>query len=175
MKGQRGSRGMVLHFSNLDDRRDGCSTPRPNRITSRNDRILIVQEARWALGQVWGDAENLPTTGVQTPNRTARSESPYRLRYPGPCLSLNNLTISVSHYIREILRNSARYWREKGSSLTAWPLKIGAIGCPETTVNNYQVTLRNISEERISQIVGSYEKFVHPFMTIQGLENFQGL
>jgi hypothetical protein len=33
---------------------------------------------------------------------------------------------------------------------TAWPLKIRAIGCLETSVNNYQYTLRNMPEERRS-------------------------
>jgi hypothetical protein len=33
---------------------------------------------------------------------------------------------------------------------TAWPLKMGPIGFPETSVTNYQYTLRNIPEERRS-------------------------
>jgi hypothetical protein len=32
-----------------------------------------------------------------------------------------------------------------------WPLKIGLIGCPETSVRNYHYTLRNIPEEIRSQ------------------------
>jgi hypothetical protein len=31
---------------------------------------------------------------------------------------------------------------------TTWPLKIGPLGCLETSVTNYQSTVRNISEER---------------------------
>ena len=34
------------------------------------------------------------------------------------------------------------------SSSNSWPLKMGQIGCPETSVNNYQYTLCNISKER---------------------------
>jgi hypothetical protein len=34
------------------------------------------------------------------------------------------------------------------SSLTSWPLKMRPISCPETSVQNYQPNLRNISEER---------------------------
>jgi hypothetical protein len=30
----------------------------------------------------------------------------------------------------------------------SWPLKMGPIGCPETSVQNYHSTLRNIPEER---------------------------
>jgi hypothetical protein len=33
-------------------------------------------------------------------------------------------------------------------SWIAWPLKMGPIGCPETSVTNYQSDLRNIPEER---------------------------
>jgi len=29
-----------------------------------------------------------------------------------------------------------------------WPLKVGPIGCPETSVNNYKSRLRNIAEAR---------------------------
>ena len=32
------------------------------------------------------------------------------------------------------------------------PLKIGPVGCPETSVRNYHYTLRNIAEERRSQL-----------------------
>jgi hypothetical protein len=34
------------------------------------------------------------------------------------------------------------------SSRTAWPLKIGSIGCPETSVTNYKLRSLNIPEER---------------------------
>ena len=33
----------------------------------------------------------------------------------------------------------------------AGPLKMGPIDCPETSVDNYNCTLRNIPEERKSQ------------------------
>jgi hypothetical protein len=32
----------------------------------------------------------------------------------------------------------------------AWPLKMGPMSCPETSVPNYQSMLRNIPEERMS-------------------------
>jgi hypothetical protein len=38
----------------------------------------------WAPGPVWTGAENLASTGIRSPDRPARSESLYRLRYPGP-------------------------------------------------------------------------------------------
>jgi len=38
----------------------------------------------WAPGPVWTVAENLASTGIRSPDRPVRSESLYRLRYPGP-------------------------------------------------------------------------------------------
>jgi hypothetical protein len=43
-----------------------------------------VQEAGWAPGAVYTCAENLAPNGIRSPDRPARSESLYRLRYPGP-------------------------------------------------------------------------------------------
>jgi len=50
----------------------------------RKDPAHIVQEAGWASGQVWTGAENLAHTGIRSPDRPPRSESLYRLSYPGP-------------------------------------------------------------------------------------------
>jgi len=36
---------------------------------------------------------------------------------------------------------------ERRLSWISWPLKRGSIGCPETSVSNYQSTLRNIPEK----------------------------
>ena len=44
-------------------------------------------------------------------------------------------------------------YRDKVSTL--WPLQIGPTGCPKTSVTNYQSTLRNIPEERRSQLLSS--------------------
>jgi hypothetical protein len=46
------------------------------------DPVPIVQEAGWAPGSVWIGAENLAPTGFRSPDRPARSQSLYRLRYP---------------------------------------------------------------------------------------------
>jgi hypothetical protein len=61
----------------------GWSTPRPGRFAPGNDPVSIVQDAGWAPGPVWAGAENLAPTGIRFPDRPARSESLYRLRYPG--------------------------------------------------------------------------------------------
>ena len=47
------------------------------------DPVPLVQEAGWAAGPVWTGDENLTPTGIRSPDRPARSESLYRLRYPG--------------------------------------------------------------------------------------------
>ena len=47
------------------------------------------KEAGWASEPVWTGAENLAPTGIRSPERPARSESLYRLSYPGPCFSAN--------------------------------------------------------------------------------------
>jgi hypothetical protein len=60
------------------------SAPRPSRITPGKNPVPIVQEAGWAPGLVWTGAEYLAPTGIRSPDRPARSESLYRLSYPGP-------------------------------------------------------------------------------------------
>jgi hypothetical protein len=53
----------------------GWSTARPDRFTPEKDPLLFVQEAGWAPGPVWIDAENLASTGIRSPDCPARSES----------------------------------------------------------------------------------------------------
>jgi len=51
--------------------------------TPGKDPVPNVQEAEWwAPRLVWTGAENLAPTGIQSPDRPARSQSLYRLRYP---------------------------------------------------------------------------------------------
>ena len=61
----------------------GWSTPHPGRFTPKKVQVPIVQDAEWAPGPVWTDAENLAPTGIRTRDRPARSESLYRLSYRG--------------------------------------------------------------------------------------------
>jgi hypothetical protein len=49
----------------------------------KKDLLLIVQKAGWASGQVWTGAGSLACTGIRNPDRSARSESLYRLRRLG--------------------------------------------------------------------------------------------
>ena len=50
--------------------------------THGKDPGPFVQETGWAPGPVWTGAENLAPTGVQSPDRPARNQSLYQLRYP---------------------------------------------------------------------------------------------
>jgi hypothetical protein len=68
--------------------RGGWPAPRPGRFTPVKDPVPIVQEAGWAPGPVLTCAKNLAPTGIflctRSPDRPARSQSLYRLSYPGP-------------------------------------------------------------------------------------------
>ena len=55
----------------------------PAALYPGKDPVPIVQEAGWVPGPVWTGAENLATTGIRFPDRQARSQSLYRLRYAG--------------------------------------------------------------------------------------------
>ena len=81
----RGSRGIVLPFFVHGTRRgSGVNiTPWP-LFTPGKDPVPIVQEAGWAPEPAWTGAENLDPTGIRSPDRPARSQSLYRLSYPGP-------------------------------------------------------------------------------------------
>ena len=59
------------------------STPRPGCFTPGKDPVPIVQEAGWGSQPGWTGAENLAPTGIRSPDRPTRSESLYRLSYPG--------------------------------------------------------------------------------------------
>jgi hypothetical protein len=59
------------------------STSRRGRFTPRKDPVPIVLEAGWASWPVWTGAEIFAPTGILSPDRPFRSESLYRLSYPG--------------------------------------------------------------------------------------------
>jgi hypothetical protein len=106
---------MALLILNLGARRGGWSAPSPGRFTPGKDPVTIVQEAGWAPGPVWTCAKNLAPTGIRSPDRPARSQSLYRLSYPGPhlvsilignCLVLRrNLEHSMEMYL-----NASEYY-----------------------------------------------------------------
>jgi hypothetical protein len=75
----------------------GWSTPRPGRFIPGKVPAPIVLEAGWATGPFRTGAENLIPTRIRPPDSTARSESLFRLRYPGPPCSLNLSYIKIEH------------------------------------------------------------------------------
>ena len=94
--------------------------PRP--IYSRErDPVPTVQEVGWAPGPVWTGAVNLAPTGIRSPDLPTRSESLYRLCYPGPWRLCSRTHINtrvlttVNAQIRILVSRSARMW-----CCTAW-------------------------------------------------------
>ena len=79
----RGSRGIALLFHDHCIRRGwGVSVMHWPLFTPGQDPVPIVQEAGWAPEPVWTGSENLAPTAIRSPDRPARSQSLYRLRYP---------------------------------------------------------------------------------------------
>ena len=80
---RRGSGSIVIVFLDHGTRRwwKVNVTPRP-LFTPKKDPVPLVQEVGWDPGPVWTGAENLDSTGIQSPDRPARSQSLHRLRYP---------------------------------------------------------------------------------------------
>jgi hypothetical protein len=78
---QRRPRGavevLVYYFLNLGARWESVvnATLRPLEPGER-DTVLIGQEAGTAPRPVWTGVENLDSTGIRSPDRPARSESP---------------------------------------------------------------------------------------------------
>jgi hypothetical protein len=65
----------------------------PVAFTPGKDPVPIVQEAEWVPGPVWTGAENFAPIGIRSPDRPARSQSLYRLSYPGSLFNSINTEI----------------------------------------------------------------------------------
>jgi len=62
----------------------GWLTPRPGQFSpGKETRYAFYRSTGWTQEQVLTGAENIAPTGVRFPDRAARSESLYRLRFPG--------------------------------------------------------------------------------------------
>jgi hypothetical protein len=83
------------------------SAPRPSRFTPGKDSVPIVQEAGWAPGPVWTCAKNLAPTGIRSPDRPSRSQSLYRLSYPGPLRAVWYLRL-IHHLVFEKYKDVKR-------------------------------------------------------------------
>ena len=70
----------------------GWLSERPGRFPPGKDPVPNVQEAGWTSGWVWTCIENLAPTGICLPERPARSNSLYRLRYRHSSLPSEILT-----------------------------------------------------------------------------------
>jgi hypothetical protein len=66
----------------------------PAALPLEKEPVRIIQEAGWVPGPVATGAENLTSTGIRFPDHPNRSESPYRLHYPGP----QNWRHAKAHY-----------------------------------------------------------------------------
>jgi hypothetical protein len=84
MKAIRESRGIgLLCFqTSALERGEGLASRPGFFLPPEKDPVPLVQEAGWAPEPVWTGAENLAPTGIRSPDRSARSQSLYRLRYP---------------------------------------------------------------------------------------------
>ena len=87
---QRVGRGIALPFHDRGTRRGWVvsSMPWPH-FTPRKDPVSIVQEAGWAPGPVWTGEKTRPHQDW-IPGRPARSQSLYRLSYPGPRIHVSS-------------------------------------------------------------------------------------
>ena len=117
-KAHRGSRGiaLLLHYHGTRRRWGVSVTPRP-LFTPGKDPVPIVQEAVWAPGPVWTGAENIA---------------------PPPGFDPRTFQPVASRYTDWATRRTPMF---KGREYS-WPLYMGLIGRPETSVTNKQSTLK---------------------------------
>jgi hypothetical protein len=87
-----------------------------------SERYMIdtVQGAAWFQRPVWTGAKNLAPTGIQSPDRPARSRSLYRLSYRGPPLlhrhrhKLDSQTLASDN--TEFQQKSSSFIKRKNSN-----------------------------------------------------------
>ena len=69
----------------------------PAVLYPRKYLVPIVEEAGLVPGPVWAGAENLAYTGIQSPDRPARSQSLYRLSYPAQVFLVKHYKVTLIH------------------------------------------------------------------------------
>jgi len=97
----RRCRGIALLFLDHGTKRGwGVSVTPRSLYTSGKDPVPFVQEAGWTTGPVWTGAENFALTGIRSPNLPARSQPPYRLRYPALLVTVQNIKRCTVHVLK---------------------------------------------------------------------------
>jgi hypothetical protein len=86
--------GIALLFHDHGTRKSWGVTPRP-LFTPGKDPVPTVEKDGWDSGPVWTRVENLAPTGIRSPDRPARSQSLYRLRYPAHNWKLANNKLEI--------------------------------------------------------------------------------
>ena len=66
----------------------GGQSHTPFALPPKKTRHPLYWEAVLAPGPIWTGAKNLAPTGIRSPDRPGRSESLYRLSYPGQRLNV---------------------------------------------------------------------------------------
>jgi len=105
----RGSRGIALLFHDHGTRRGWRVSVTPRLLfTHGKDQVPIVKEAGWAPGLVWTGAENL-ANGIWSPDRPARSQSLYWLRYPAHIQHTQHTNISEVQRVNTVLARKSEW------------------------------------------------------------------
>ena len=97
-------------FFHLGAKLGSWLTPRPSCFTPENDLIPLYR--RMGRPQVWADTENLAPTRIRSPDRPARSDSLYRLSYPG---HTTTKTTTANENVNMITHNSFSISRRQDS------------------------------------------------------------
>jgi len=124
---QRVGRGIALLFHDRGTRRGWVvsSTPRPH-FTPGKDRVPILQEAGWASGPVWTGGKSLPHWD-SIPDRSARSQSLYRLSYPAHmyvCMYITVLTwVRTGSYMDSEWSLAVSCWHPSANMSASFPVR----------------------------------------------------
>ena len=132
MRAQRGSRGKVLLFLTLALDGGGWLIPRPGRFTpGKETRYPLYRRLggpQFRSGRV---RKISPPTGILSPDRPARSESLYRLRYL--CLRLSLDRMYNFWNLNAVVRNVSKCWNKLES--------VAVFSTERTEIQNYRMRL----------------------------------
>jgi hypothetical protein len=126
-------------FFHLGAKLGSWLTPRPSCFTPGSDLIPLYR--RMGGPQVWADTENLAPNRIRSPDRPARSDSLYRLSYPG---HTTTKTTTANENVNMITHNS--YYQQKTGLIalktnTVRSLRISGWNYPTTRQNNPEYLL----------------------------------